>query len=64
MMQRFGAGDVFRQPARRVVLNAYLLYVYDTFASYTQADSQLEWRKHHPQGADLIDRVKEWIDRD
>ena len=64
MLQRFGAGDVFQQPARRVVISAYLLYVYDTFAAYVRADSQLDWRKRNPDGADLIDRVKDIIERD
>jgi hypothetical protein len=61
MWQRFGGVDVFKQPARRVMLSAYLLNVADTFESYTQADSQIDWRRSNPRGADFIDRVKELI---
>jgi hypothetical protein len=60
-MQRFGAGDVFQQPARRVLTSALVLNVYDTFESYEQAESQIEWRKRNPGGADFIERVKDMI---
>jgi hypothetical protein len=62
MWQRFGGADVFKQPARRVMLSAYLLNVADTFESYERADSQIEWRRNNPQGADFIDRIKDIID--
>jgi hypothetical protein len=61
MWQRFGGGDVFRQPARRVMLAAYLLNVADTFDSYERAASQIDWRRNNPQGADYIDRIKDII---
>jgi len=61
MWQRFGGSDVFRQSARRVMTSAYLLNVADVFSSYAQVDSQIDWRRDNPQGANFVDRVKDII---
>lgn len=63
-MQRFGAGDVFRQPARRVLWGATLLNVCQAFEEYEHAPDRQKWRASHAQQTELIEQVKAIIDDD
>lgn len=61
--QRFGGGSVFTQSYQKLCLWSAILNVFAAFSAYESqpASKRMIWRTDHPEAAELIDQVKDFI---